>query len=586
MNVRLISQKFFYLLTSEQRLMAGLLLILIFFGMILETIGIGLIIPAITLMTQSDIYSRYPVLQPWLEYFGNPTHNQLIIFGLVVLSFFYVVKALFLAYLAWKQIRFPALLKVSLSERLFNGYLHLPYTFHLQRNSSELIRNISHEASVLTVGLSSALTILSESIVFFGIAVLLLYVEPVGALLAMSVFGIAGFFYHGITRGYIKRWGESRQFHEGLSLQHLMQGLAGVKDVKLLGRETSFLEHYHLHNVGAAKVSVSRSVVQALPRIWLELLAVLCLALVVIVMINRNNHMDLLLPILGLFAAVAFRVIPLVNRLLSSFQTLLYTLPAINTVYNEFQQFNNLNESSNEQSLSFCKTLELDNVTYKYPEAEKESLTEVSLRVNYGDCVGFIGTTGAGKSTLVDVILGLLPTVIGSVKVDDVNICSNLRSWQSKIGYVAQSIYLTDDSLRQNIAFGLQSEQINDDDVWRAIRYAQLDEFINDLPDGLDTVVGERGIRLSGGQRQRIGIARALYHDPSVLVLDEATSSLDTETEKSVMKAVREMQGKKTILIVAHRLSTVESCDYIYRLEQGRIVEDGIPDTILYKQRQ
>jgi len=279
-------------------------------------------------------------------------------------------------------------------------------------------------------------------------------------------------------------------------------------------------------------------------------------------------------PVLGLFAAAAFRVMPSINRLLMATQTLIFNRSIIAAVYRDFQ-LDAPDLGNHVKNSPFANSLELHDVSFQYPTAARASLQNVSLVVRRGEAVGFVGPSGAGKSTLVDVILGLFAPTAGEVRVDGRNIQENLRNWQNQIGYVPQSIYLTDDTLRRNVAFGLSDENIDDKLVAEAIRLAQLDAFVESLPDRLETVVGERGVRLSGGQRQRIGIARALYHNPSVLVLDEATSSLDTPTEHGVMQAVQALQGTKTVIIVAHRLSTVEYCDRLYRIEDSRITEEG-----------
>jgi ABC-type multidrug transport system fused ATPase/permease subunit len=422
-----------------------------------------------------------------------------------------------------------------------------------------------------------------ELLVVLGISVMLLAVEPFGAVLVVSVLGLAGWSFNRLTRGYMLRWGEAFQLHEGLRIQHVQEGLGGVKDVKLLGRESDFFAQYGFHNSGSALIKKRRITLQALPRLFLELLAIMGLAGLVVIMIGQNKPIGLLLPVVGLFAAAAFRVMPSVNRLLGVLQGMTFSLPVINTVYDEFQLLNKTKVPRSGELLPFKNTLNLEQVSFQYPTAEASALSEISISIPLGTSIGFIGSSGAGKSTLIDVILGLLTPTSGVVRVDGIDIQTSLRGWQDQIGYVPQFIYLTDDTLWRNIAFGLHVDQINEEAVWKAIRSAQLEQFVNELPQGVDTVVGERGIRLSGGQRQRIGIARALYHDPAVLVLDEATSSLDIKTERDLMKAVRAWQGEKTILIVAHRVSTVEHCQRLYRLDNGGIIDEGEASVVLEK---
>lgn len=577
-------QKLWFLLTSDQRRAAIMLLGLMLIGMVLETLGIGLIIPALALMTQSNMAEKYPALVPWLNSLGNPNHKQLVIGGVLTLIVVYAIKVLFLGVLAWRQARFVFGLRANLSQRLFAGYLRQPYTFHLQNNSAQLIRNTIGQVADITKVIQNGLLLITEMLVLLGISTLLLSIEPLGALLVVSIIGLAGWMFNRFTRSHVLRWGKALQHHDGLRIQHLQQGLGGAKDVKLLGRESDFLDQYWRHNVGSANVGQRQDVLGALPRLWLELLAVTGLSALVLVMIWQGKPLETLLPTLGLFAAAAFRIMPSSNRVINAVQGVYYSLPVIDTLYGELRLFDATKSSSHGQPpLPFKNVLTIDQVSFRYPSVESQALRGVSLAIPRGTSVGFIGGSGAGKSTLVDIILGLFTPDSGTIKVDGIDIQTNLRCWQDQIGYVPQSIFLTDDTLRRNVAFGLPNDQIDEAAVWRAILAAQLEQFVNDLPQGLDTLVGERGIRLSGGQRQRIGIARALYHDPQVLVLDEATSSLDTATEQDVMAAVRILQGDKTILIVAHRLSTVEHCDRLFRLEQGRVVEEGETSVMLGK---
>jgi len=581
-----IVSKLWQTLSSNQRHSAILLLCLMLIGMVLEMLGIGLVIPALALMTQNDLVLRYPVIAVWLNRFGSPTHEQLVIAAMLVMLGAYAVKFSCLSFLVWRQTSFVFGLQASLSLRLFAGYLRQPYIFHLQRNSAQLIRNIAGEVCLFTSVTQSVILLITEGLVMLGVTTLLFIVEPFGTLIVVMTFGLAGGGFHLLTRRSILRWGEARQYHDGFSIQHLQQGLGGVKDVKLLDREDDFLAQYQLHNIGSAQASKRQSALQALPRLWLEFLAVFGLAVLVLVMIRQGKPLQNLMPILGLFAAAAFRLMPSINRMLNSFQNVRYVSPVINTLHQELCLLNAPPSPQRGEILPFNHSLTLEGVGFSYPSAEFPSLCEISFSISKGSMVGFIGRSGAGKSTLVDIILGLLTPDCGVIKVDGKDIQTNLRGWQSQIGYVPQAIFLTDDTLRRNIAFGLANDQIDDAAVQRAVWAAQLEEFVASLPDGLETVVGERGIRLSGGQRQRIGIARALYHDPPVLLLDEATSSLDTATERGVMEAVCSMHGDKTIIIVAHRLSTIEHSDYLFRLKKGRIVEEGGTSLILGKHKE
>lgn len=575
------SRKIWGLLGDAERSSAIMLLSLMFIGMLLETLGVGLVIPTLALLTQPGFLNNHPTLQPVLRFLGDPNQYTLVIYGMLVLVGVYLIKTLFLAYLVWRQAIFAFGVQVNLSQRLFTVYLRQPYTFHLQRNSAQLMRNLTDEVGMFTSAISQAMNLLTELLVLLGLCTLLLVVEPLGALIVVSVLGTAAWGFHRLTRRRITRWGEARQLHDGLRIQHLQQGLGGAKDVKLLGREADFLEQYRMHNAQSARVGQLQATLQQLPRLWLELLAVSGLAILVVSMLAQGRALEAVLPTLGLFAAAAFRLMPSVNRVLGAVQSLRYGLAMIDTLYAEFKLAAPEAGGARTSIVPFRAVLELNNITYAYPSASVTALKEISLTICHGESVGLVGSSGSGKSTLVDILLGLLTPDCGEVRLDGENIQQNLRNWQDQIGYVPQTIFLTDDTLARNVAFGLPNSQIDEDAVWRAIRAAQLEDFVHSLPMKLETVVGERGIRLSGGQRQRIGIARALYHDPAVLVLDEATSSLDTATERDVMQAVRALHGRKTILIIAHRLSTVEHCDRLYRLEMGQVVEEGSPETML-----
>ena len=568
------AQKLWDVLTLSERRSVLVLLGLMLIGMVLETISVGIVIPALALLSQNDIAHNYPLIKPMLNSIGNPSQQSLIVAGMLVLIGMYLIKTIFLALLDWRQTSFAFEMSAQLSQRLFKVYLLQPYSFHLRSNSAQLIRNVITEVGMFTGnGIQPGMNLLTESMVLMGLCGLLLFVEPLGAIVVVSVLGFAAWVFHTFTSGRIAQWGEARQYHDGLRLQHLQQGLNGVKDVKLLGREADFLDQYYLHNVRSAYVGQMQSTLQQLPRLWLELLAVSGLVILVISMLLQGRTLDTVMPTLGLFAAAAFRIMPSVSRVLSSIQSLRYGLPVINILHRELNLAKSIIPSTDSHIVLFQKMLEIDHVSFSYSITDQTSLNDICLVIRRGESVGFIGPSGAGKSTLVDILLGLLIPSVGEVKVDGKSIQENIRGWQNQIGYVPQSIYLTDDTLRRNIGFGLPNDQIDDVAVERAIQAAQLQDFIAGLTQGLSTMVGERGIRLSGGQRQRIGIARALYHDPPVLVLDEATSSLDTETELGVMQAVSALHGNKTTIIVAHRLSTVEHCDRLYKIENGKLVE-------------
>ena len=559
------------LFTNSDRVAFIRIVVMVIVGMFLETISLGIVVPIIGILTQDDYQQKYPFI---VDIFGNLSREELISAVMVAMVLIYVVRSLFLFWSLWIQKGFSASVSGRLSQSLFSIYLRQPYMFHLQRNSSTLMRNAKNATSVVTCGVDPFLVLLTDGLVAIAMFALLIAVEPVGTLAVLLVFGLSTFVFQRTTRRRIDNWGYQVDYHETKILQHLQEGFGGAKDVKVLGRENEFLSQHEKHLGESIRINRIYNVILTLPRSFMEIITIVGLCLLVVSMVVRGRELADIVPILGLFAAAAFRVMPSINRLLMATQTLIFNRSIIASVYKDFL-LDSPDSTSTGSGTKFAAQLELTDVSFKYPTAATASLQNVSLVVKRGEAVGFVGPSGAGKSTLVDVILGLFAPTSGVVKVDGQDVQQNLRNWQNQIGYVPQAIYLTDDTLRRNVAFGLNDENIDDNLVRNAIRLAQLEEFVATLPEKLETVVGERGVRLSGGQRQRIGIARALYHNPSVLVLDEATSSLDTPTEHGVMQAVQALQGSKTVLIVAHRLSTVEYCDRLYKIENARITEEG-----------
>ncbi len=568
-------QKLRKVLRPSQRRQALVLFGLMIVSMALETVGVGMILPVLALIAEPDIGARFPAVTPLLKSLGNPSQTELVVGALVALGIFFAIKNGFLAYMTWRKAGFVTEVQADLSQRLFTGYLRQPYTFHLQHNSAQLIRNINAEVTHFFNGLNSLVDLLTQLIILLSVTALLLWAEPLGGLVVFAVLGGAGMLLHQITKTKLSRWGAARQFHDVKRIQHLQQGLGGVKDVKLLGREDDFLAQFAVHIKGNASIERKRILLGALPKLSFEFLAVIGMVALILTMLAQGKPIEVLIPTVALFAAAAFRLLPNIGSVMLHVQTLRFVGPVIDNLHAEISLLENTPHTKNAAPLAFHEGIELHDVAFRYAGAARLALTKISLQIPRGATVGFIGGSGAGKSTLIDVILGLLAPTRGKVLADGTDIQTNLRGWQDQIGYVPQSIFLSDDSLRRNIAFGLPEDQIDDLAVERAIKASQLEEFVAGLPEGLHTAVGERGVRLSGGQRQRIGIARALYHDPQILVLDEATSALDVATEEGVMQAVRALHGAKTILIVAHRLSTVANCDKLYRLEKGGVVQEG-----------
>jgi len=514
-----------------------------------------------------------------LKSFGEPDQRMMLLGGLLIIVGTYFLKAVFLTYQSAQQAKFIYGVQQSLSQRLFSIYLTQPYTFHLERNSAQLIRSALTDVAQFTGKcLLPGMLLCTELISFLGIMAMLFLADPVATTVVLLAIGVLAGSFFAKTRTRILRWGREKLYHDGQRIQHLQQGLNGAKDVKLLGREEVFITRYDEHSRAVERVSRREALMQQMPRFWIEFFAVIGVVILVVIMVAQSPTISGVVPLLGLFGAATFRLMPSANRMITAFQAVRFGVAVMESLYVELDLKPEVSASTTSSIEVIRHSIELEDIGFRYENAPNDALNHISLEVFKGETIGFTGPSGSGKSTLVDLILGLLPPSRGRVLVDGKNISGCLRAWQNQIGYVQQSIYLTDDTLRRNIAFGLRDEEIDEDAMWRAVRSAQLDDFISGLPDGLGTLVGERGVRLSGGQRQRIGIARALYHDPAVLVLDEATSALDHETEKEVMRAVDSLHGKKTILIIAHRLSTLQGCDRVYRLEEGRLLDDAVPN--------
>ncbi|MEK7295428.1 MAG: ABC transporter ATP-binding protein, partial [Actinomycetota bacterium] len=495
----------------ERRSLLGIL-VLMLLGTVFETFSLGLVVPAVGLLTQPDYLQRFPAVDDFL---GNPSGSQFVIGAMVFLVVVYVAKTIFLIWSLWVQRGYSNAVTTRIGRQLFEIYLRQPYSFHLHRNSSMLIRNSQNSSALMFGIIDPLLNILADSLVTLGLFVLLLILEPRGTIVTIIVFGLSAALFRRFTNQRIRRWGEAQNFHKGMILQHLQQGFGGVKDVKVLGRENHFVTEYAEHLTGNAVVLRRFSVAQALPRSGLEILTIVGLAVLVTTMVASGEDLTAILPVLGLFAAAAFRLLPAVNRVVNNLQIINVSRPMVDDLHHDLAlPFEKSAIRSTHQN--FNDVIEVRRVSFQYQSAPSAALSNVSLQVNRGEAVGLVGSSGSGKSTLVDVVLGLLTPQSGQVLVDKADIQLNLRGWQDQIGYVPQSIFLTDDTLRRNVAFGLPKDEIDDNAVRAAIRSAQLEDFVSTLPAGLDTVVGERGVRLSGGQRQRIGIARALYHNPAV----------------------------------------------------------------------
>ena len=545
-----------------------------FIAVILETISVGAIIPAMTVILDPDIINKYLWLNEFTSAIGIKTHGMLVIYSFVTLVIIYFIKSFFTILLIWFQSKFVFNLQASLSNRLFHVYLFQPWKFYLKRNSSELIRNLTSEIDVFTNnGLMSSLSLIKELFVVLGIIILMFVFEPFGTLLlvtfAIIFIGAANI----ISKKGMTRWGKERQYFENERNKHLLQGLGGAKDIKIYGKEDRFVSLYQNNNYQNSRINKNQTVVSQIPKIFLEFFVILILSVVVILMIKNGRTNLELIQILGLYSVAAFRLLPSINMIMNCIHGLFFGVPAIQTLGEEFsllgKELNN--KSFKKEAFNFKSSFELKNISFSYEKNGKSILNDLSLVITPKQFIGIVGQSGSGKSTFIDIILGLHQVESGKVLIDKKNINDNPSMWRKHIGYVPQTIFLTDDTLKNNIAFGENESEINLDRLLIAVESSGLKSYINSLADGIDTKVGERGINISGGQRQRVGIARALYRNPSILIFDEATSSLDIDTESLVMDTINGLKSKKTILMVTHKSSLLSSCDAVYKITEGKI---------------
>lgn len=567
--------KVWFLLDSAQKRRTVYMFVLIFFSLLFESFGIGVIVPLVSVLTDSSQLRENQYFVSVISYLGNPPLETLAIYAMVLMVVLYTIRTIYLIYFTWEQASYAAEFQSKLSRTLFKKYLDQPYLFHVNRNSSELIRNTSTEVAALVSMVQQALSFFNEAITMVGISLFLVYVEPVGAFVVVGSLGLAAGITFVLARKKLLTLGLQRQNYEAERIRHFQQGLGGIKDIKIYGREDEFLSRYRKESDGAARVVKQYTTLVAFPRLWLEYFSILGFVLLILTSLSQGKTLSEAATLVALFGAAAFRVMPSINRMLVIMQNIKFSLPTIDLINQECK----LKDSPKEKRVQSVKetllefhSLKLENLQFSYSSVPV--IKNISLEIESGTTIGFIGESGAGKSTLLDLILGLITPDSGDIKVNDNSILKDPNSWQRIIGYVSQNIYLTDDTLKNNIAFGIPDKQIDTNRVNEAIQLAQLESFVNKSEFGIETIVGERGVKLSGGQKQRIGIARALYHNPSVLILDEATSSLDLNTESEVMDAINALHGQKTILIIAHRLSTLQSCDKIYRIENGMIFQD------------
>lgn len=566
-----------YIFDKRDKWKLTLLIGAIVAGSFLELLAVMVFVPFIDILQNQGTIQTTWYLRAVFEWAGFRSNQSFIILVAVAIIVVYVVKNGYLILEKDYIFRFSYNTQMKLSTRLLAAYMKEPYTFHLNNNIAILQRSVYEDTSRFMQVILYALELSAELAVS---AVLVIYLLIISKSITIIVLGFLTIFVGGfllVSRKYSRRFGRENQDYEGKIFQWMNQSLGGIKEIKILERESFFTDEFRKYWKKYARgLRVARTI-SILPKYTVEAVSMTGLLIAVIVKLLFGEADTIyFISQLAAFAVAAMRLMPSVGRISEHASNMLYAFPSVELVYRDLVRIESLtgNDSGEwKEDWRLQKGIQVQDVSYHYPDTEEWVLKDASLTIKKGTTVAFIGSTGSGKTTMVDIILGLLSPVKGVVMADEINVHEHAKTFHSQVGYIPQTIYLSDDTIRNNIAFGVREEQIDEEAVKSAVEKAQLKEFIESLPYGLDTLVGDRGVRLSGGQRQRIGIARALYHDPEILVLDEATSALDNETESAVMEAIEHLQGIKTMIIIAHRLTTIRNVDVIYEVAAGKVQE-------------
>ena len=569
-------RKTLYLLGRSRRRRWVLVVILAVLRSLLEVVGAALILLLLTLIVDPDTAVTFPIIGDLpLVTEGVDERGTLVVVVAAGIAAFFVVRAVVKLTETYIQQRVVHQAGLRLSAQLVEGYLGMPYVWHLRRNSAGLIRNV-HEAvlRLVTQVFLPSIRIVAESLLLMALLTVLFVISPTGTILAFAVLGPIAFLLVRVVQPAFKRMG--RTVHEKVEgyFATLQQSLTGIRDVKIFGRERFFARQFVRDRAESARALYLSATLAEVPRVFIETSLLLLILGFFVLSVRSGETATSILPVLGLFAYAGLRMQPSLQKIVAGINTLRYATAAIDEVYQELQELNRagaLGGVASPEALPFEEEIAFDDVSFRYENTSTPALSGVNLRIVKGESIGICGPTGSGKTTLVDLLAGLLDPTSGTIRVDGQDIDGQAKEWQQNLGVVPQSIFLLDDTLRRNIAFGIPDEEIDESAVVDAVRLAQLSEFVGSLPEGLETRVGERGVRISGGQRQRVAIARSLYRNPSVLIFDEGTSALDTNTEEEITRALDALRGDHTVVTVAHRLTTVRNCDRIVVVEGGSV---------------
>lgn len=568
-------RKLNYLLSKDLKIKMLGVLLLIILGSAAELLGVAIVLPIVNLAIDSD-YSNNIWVKMVTKMTGVEGKEEilLILVGLVIII--YVIKNVYISWMYSRLFYYSAIVKRTMAVKLMKAYMKQPYAFFLKKNTSELIRSVQEDTSRLYEIVLNVLQVTSNGLTALCLLVTLIITNPMMTLMVFLMLSLCAVVIILGVQKQTRHYGRENQRYAAFLIQTLQQTFGGIKEVKILNAEKFFVKEYEGNYKEQTEVIRKYNLANTVPKYLIEMVCIVGIMLYLGFNIRFNANYIEIIPQLAVFVAAAYKLLPSVNAMYAYMNTIIYNRASLDVVYDDVKEANELPLQSEfpeeePETMKFENEIKVSGVKFRYENSEHDVLENVSLTIPKGKSVAFIGASGGGKTTTADLILGILQPVEGSVLVDGVDIKENLAGWRKQIGYIPQTIYLSDDTIRNNIAWGISEKDIDEEKVWKALEGAQLADFVRSLDDGLDTVVGENGARISGGQKQRIGIARALYRNPEVLVFDEATSALDNETEKEVMKAIDALQGTKTMIMIAHRLTTIENCDMVYRVEKGKV---------------
>lgn len=570
-------KKLRYVFERKDKIKLVGLAILMVIGSVLELLAVAVFNPFIEVLMQTSSIEDDSFLKLFFTHIHLNGIEQYLVVLSALIAVIYLVKNIYLSFLQNVILSFSYTTRMNLATRLLTTYMNEPYTFHLSKNIAEMQRCLQSDTSQFMSLINSCLQLTVEMVTCLALAAYLFHTSHsitvvIGVLLLLCI----GLFFM-ISKKVSSRLGRQNENYNAKLFQWINQSLGGIKELKILQREEYFIDSYKTNYkklIWGARVN---ELIAALPKYIVETVAMVGLVFAIIIkLLFGHGALETFIPQIAVFAVAAFRLLPSVGRVNAYINSIMYNKASLDMIYDDLKEIDSepvqeIEWQEKKEKWIFTKGVTVEHVSYHYPDSDVEVLHDISLEIPKGKTVALIGPSGAGKTTLADIILGLLPPVSGVVRMDQHNVYENLRSWREKLGYIPQSIYLSDDTIRNNVAFGIYEAQIDDNAIWKALEKAQLKEFVQGLENGLDTYVGDRGVRLSGGQRQRIGIARALYHDPEILVLDEATSALDSSTEQAVMESIESLQGLKTMIIIAHRLTTIKNADLVYEVSGGNV---------------